>query len=48
MSKDEVALILQNLENLFPHASCELIYHNLFELLIAVMLKSKKTFNGVN
>ena len=48
MSKDEVALILQNLENLFPHASCELIYHNLFELLIAVSLSAQTTDKAVN
>lgn len=48
MSKDEVALILQNLENLFPQASCELIYHNLFELLIAVSLSAQTTDKAVN
>lgn len=48
MSKDEVSIILQNLEILFPNASCELIYHNLFELLIAVSLSAQTTDKAVN
>lgn len=40
--------ILNELKELFPNAGCELIYHNLFELLIAVSLSAQTTDKRVN
>lgn len=48
MSKDEVTIILENLAKLFPDAKCELVYHNLFELLVAVSLSAQTTDKAVN
>lgn len=47
-NKQELEEILLEIEKLFPNASCELIYHNLFELLIAVMLSAQTTDKSVN
>lgn len=35
-------------DELFPHASCELIYHKDYELVIAVMLSAQTTDKSVN
>ena len=33
---------------MFPDARCELNYHNLYELLVAVMLSAQTTDKAVN
>lgn len=40
--------ILDYMETLFPDAHCELIHHNAYELLIAVMLSAQTTDAAVN
>ena len=40
--------ILTTLKEMFPNAGCELIYNNLFELLIAVSLSAQTTDKRVN
>lgn len=40
--------ILAFLDELFPHAGCELIYHHDYELVIAVMLSAQTTDRSVN
>lgn len=40
--------LLSYLNELYPNARCELIYHNLFELLIAVSLSAQTTDVKVN
>lgn len=40
--------IFNTIKEMFPSASCELIYHNLFELLIAVSLSAQTTDKKVN
>lgn len=40
--------ILNELNNLFPDAKCELIYHNAYELLVAVVLSAQTTDERVN
>lgn len=40
--------ILTELKSMFPNAGCELVYHNLFELLIAVSLSAQTTDKRVN
>ena len=45
MTTDE---ILDNLEEMFPNAACELIHKNAFELLIAVVLSAQTTDASVN
>ena len=47
-NRQELEDILLEIEKLFPNASCELVYHNLFELLIAVMLSAQTTDKSVN
>lgn len=48
MLKDKVSYILEEIEKLFPNASCELIYHNVFELIVAVSLSAQTTDKAVN
>lgn len=48
MLKDKTEYILNQLELLFPNASCELNYNNAFELLIAVSLSAQTTDKSVN
>ncbi len=40
--------IYNKLSQMFPNACCELIYHNLYELCIAVMLSAQTTDEAVN
>ncbi len=47
-SKEEVKHILDEIETLFPNASCELVYHNLYELIVAVSLSAQTTDKAVN
>ena len=47
-NKEELKDILVEIEKMFPTAGCELVYHNVFELLIAVMLSAQTTDKSVN
>ena len=40
--------IMKNLDLMFPDARCELIYHNSYELLVAIMLSAQTTDKAVN
>lgn len=40
--------IYQHLVEMFPHAQCELVHKNAYELSIAVMLSAQTTDNAVN
>ncbi len=48
MTKISNNVLLDYLHELFPDAHCELNYHNLFELLIAVSLSAQTTDIAVN
>ena len=48
MLKDDVTNILDEIEKIFPQASCELIYHNMYELIVAVSLSAQTTDKAVN
>ncbi len=49
MRKEErVRRLLQTLDDLYPDAKCELVYHNNFELLVAVVLSAQTTDQSVN
>ena len=48
MQKNNINYILENLEQLFPNAGCELNYNNVFELIIAVSLSAQTTDKSVN
>lgn len=45
MTTDE---ILDELERRYPNAHCELIHHNVFELIVAVVLSAQTTDEAVN
>lgn len=45
MTTDE---ILDELERQFPNAHCELVHHNAFELIVAVVLSAQTTDESVN
>lgn len=47
-NKEELKDILVEIEKMFPNAGCELVFHNVFELLIAVMLSAQTTDKSVN
>lgn len=46
--KTNISSILNYLDELFPHASCELFYTKDYELVIAVMLSAQTTDKSVN
>ena len=46
--KKKASFIIDSLNNMFPDAECELIHHNDFELLIAVVLSAQTTDERVN
>ena len=48
MMKTNISSILNYLDELFPHASCELFYTKDYELVIAVMLSAQTTDKSVN
>ncbi len=48
MMKTNITSILNYLDELFPHASCELFYTKDYELVIAVMLSAQTTDKSVN
>ncbi|MEC9484957.1 MAG: endonuclease III [Candidatus Izemoplasma sp.] len=45
---DRVKKIIQELDNMFPNAECELNHTNSLELLVAVMLSAQTTDESVN
>ena len=47
-SREEISKILEEIYFLFPNASCELNYNNVFELLVAVVLSAQTTDKSVN
>lgn len=48
MKSNNKEIILSFFDELFPNASCELVYHKDYELLIAVMLSAQTTDASVN
>ena len=48
MMKTNIVHLLDFLDELFPHASCELFYTKDYELVIAVMLSAQTTDKSVN
>ena len=48
MMKTNIIHLLDYLDELFPHASCELFYTKDYELVIAVMLSAQTTDKSVN
>lgn len=48
LNKNEIRFCLDEMEKMFPHATCELIHRNPFELLIAVVLSAQCTDALVN
>ena len=48
MMKTNIVFLLDYLDELFPHASCELFYTKDYELVIAVMLSAQTTDKSVN
>lgn len=48
MEKNEANRIFEILSEMFPNAHCELIYNNLFELLVATILSAQTTDIKVN
>ena len=48
MMKTNIVHLLNYLDELFPHASCELFYTKDYELVIAVMLSAQTTDKSVN
>ena len=48
MMKINISSLLDYLDELFPHASCELFYTKDYELVIAVMLSAQTTDKSVN
>ena len=46
--KTDVSRLLTYLDELFPHAHCELFYTKDYELVIAVMLSAQTTDKSVN
>lgn len=47
-NKQETVEIIKEIANLYPDATIELNYHNLFELLIVVILSAQTTDKSVN
>lgn len=48
MQKNKEEIIYQEIAEIFPDAKCELNYHNLFELLVSVVLSAQTTDQKVN
>lgn len=48
METKEAFEIYQKIEELFPNAKCELIYHNPFEMLVSTVLSAQATDVSVN
>lgn len=48
LPKEQTIQMIEAMGKLFPHATCELVHKNAFELLIAVMLSAQTTDVSVN
>ncbi|WP_345239040.1 endonuclease III [Pontibacillus salipaludis] len=48
LNRSQIKIVLDSLENMFPHADCELEHENPFELLVAVVLSAQCTDALVN
>ena len=48
MSENKISFIIDELAKLFPLAKCELDYHNIYELSVAVILSAQTTDKAVN
>ncbi|WP_163581982.1 endonuclease III [Gracilibacillus saliphilus] len=48
LTKKEINIVLEKIEDMFPDAECELVHDNPFELLIAVVLSAQCTDALVN
>ncbi|WP_208591033.1 endonuclease III [Gracilibacillus suaedae] len=48
LTKKEINIVLEKIEEMFPDAECELVHDNPFELLIAVVLSAQCTDALVN
>ena len=48
MMTTKLERIFAYLDELFPNAGCELVYHKDYELVIAVMLSAQTTDKAVN
>src|SRR5690606_22254589 len=48
LTKKEVKYCIDKMGEMFPHAQCELVHSNPFELLIAVVLSAQATDASVN
>jgi endonuclease-3 len=46
--KDKIKIIIDYFDEILPHAQCELVYHQDYQLLIAVMLSAQTTDKSVN
>ena len=46
--KEDILQIMQIFAEKNPHPQCELLFHNLYTLLVAVMLSAQSTDKGVN
>ena len=47
-NKDKIEITLDFINELFPNAKCELVFHKDYELVIAVMLSAQTTDKSVN
>lgn len=48
MSENKYDIIHSEISKLFPEAKCELVYNNIFELLVSVVLSAQTTDQKVN
>jgi endonuclease-3 len=48
LNNKQIRFVLDTMGEMFPHAHCELIHKNEFELLIAVLLSAQTTDENVN
>ncbi len=48
LNKKQIRFVLDTMGEMFPHAHCELIHRNPFELTIAVLLSAQTTDENVN
>jgi endonuclease-3 len=48
MTKENIKLIINYLDSLFPDAKTELFYENEFQLLVAIIMSAQTTDKQVN
>ena len=48
LEKDKISFVIDTLAEMFPDAKCELNYHNVYELSVAVILSAQTTDKAVN